>query len=127
MQEKLKVYYDGACHLCSREIDHYRKQKHSDRLHLIDISLSDFDAKAEGLDPKEVQKYFHIKTTNGEVVTGVAAFSQIWQTLEIFKPLEVLYRLPVSHQLMNLGYIVFAKVRPLLPKRNCENGHCQIN
>lgn len=124
-QESLQIYYDGACHLCSKEIEHYRHKDTEKRLHFIDISNPLFDAKAEGLNPQMVQKYFHVKTAAGETLTGVSAFAKIWQTLGIFKTLDRLYRTPGTRQLMDFGYLVFAQIRPLLPKKDCDSGHCQ--
>ncbi len=127
MSAKLKVYYDGACHLCSREIDVYRKKDSSHKLELIDISLDSFNAQKEGLDPEEVNKAFHTKTPDGKVLSGVDAFLAIWEEIKIFPALSALAKNKFSRKFMDLGYITFAKIRPLLPKRkNCDAGNCNI-
>jgi predicted DCC family thiol-disulfide oxidoreductase YuxK len=124
---RLKVYYDGACILCSREIDHYRKKDTEQKIEYVDISAPYFDAAEEGLDPVAVNKYFHVRTKDGDVITGVSAFNAIWEELGVFKLLSIMSKLRYSRKAMDLGYVVFSKVRPWLPKRkDCENGSCQI-
>tara|TARA_B100001248_G_scaffold261761_2_gene254130 strand:+ start:553 stop:933 length:381 start_codon:yes stop_codon:yes gene_type:complete len=125
--EKVAIFYDGACHLCSKEVAHYRKEDKDKRLRLVDISQPDFDAASEGLDPKAVNKYFHVKNKNGEILTGVGAFATIWEELNIFRPLAWMAKNPVTRFFMDAGYKVFAEIRPFLPKKkDCDSGNCQI-
>lgn len=122
----LKVYYDGACHLCSREIDHYKKQMASVPIEFIDVSHSRFDAKAEGVDPYLVNKYFHVRTEQGDLISGVEAFRKIWQILPKYHFLYRLSGFGPLNILMRSGYKVFAEIRPYLPKkvRDCESEFC---
>jgi predicted DCC family thiol-disulfide oxidoreductase YuxK len=124
--QKLKVYYDGACHLCSREVDMYRKKDPAQKLVLIDISNRDFSAEAEGLDTQDVQINFHVKMPDGRILKGVPAFAAIWNELNIMRPLSTLYSWPGIKQLMDRSYTLFTKIRPLLPRRQCEDGTCKI-
>lgn len=120
-KQKLNIYFDGACPLCSREINHYRKKDSENKLNFIDISSSSFDAKAEGLDEKEANKYFHVKTPEGELLTGVPAFAAIWDTLGMWSVLSRFSKSFIGSNLMGLGYSVFAELRPYLPKsESCE-------
>lgn len=125
---EISIFYDGACHLCSREIDHYRKIDAKGKIRFVNIADRSFDIESEGLkNPKLVQKYLHVKYTNGKIVTGVEAFVSIWETLGRFKFLTTLAKTPVSGHFMKLGYQIFAQIRPYLPKkRNCDTGTCQI-
>jgi predicted DCC family thiol-disulfide oxidoreductase YuxK len=61
LTEKFRVYYDGLCPLCSREIEYYRKKDLGAVIDWIDITQDDFDASAEGLDPDKVHQFFHVK------------------------------------------------------------------
>jgi len=122
---ELKLYYDGACHLCSREIENYLKKDPEQKLMPIDISGPDFDAKTEGLDEAKANKYFHVKTKDGRILDGVEAFAAIWDCLEVFKPLSWLAKTSLGGFAMKSVYSVFAEIRPLLPKRKgCET--CKI-
>ena len=121
----LKLYYDGACHLCSREIDTYLKKDEKGILQAVDISSSDFKPELEGLDPQRVHKFFHVKTCDGQVFEGVEAFAAIWDLLGILRPLSWFSKTFVGGFAMRLSYVFFAEVRPYLPKRkNCES--CKI-
>jgi predicted DCC family thiol-disulfide oxidoreductase YuxK len=113
------VYYDGECHVCSREISVYQKADRG-QLKLIDISHPDFKASDHGLDPREVQKYFHVRTEDGRVRKGVDAFVEIWKVLPNYRFLVSIAHFPPVNFLMRLGYEAFAAVRPLLPKRVCR-------
>jgi predicted DCC family thiol-disulfide oxidoreductase YuxK len=124
---QLSVFFDGLCPLCSREIEHYRKLKGSSSIQWVDITRPEFDAVKEGLDPKLVHKFFHVKTQDGEIVAGVDAFIEIWKRLPSLKAWVELSRLPGVKSVMKAGYAVFAQVRPLLPRRSskdCASGTC---
>ena len=128
-ENRLTVYYDGECHLCSREIEHYRKKDTAHRLRLIDISDPHFTAAAAGLDSKAVRRELHVRLPSGELAVGLPAFVAIWDALPGFGPLAKLARLPVINPLLRGGYQLFAAVRPYLPKRQreeCVDGKCAI-
>lgn len=122
------VYYDGLCILCSREIEHYRRQRGSESLLFVDITAPDFDAKAEGLDPFLVHKIMHVRTPEGELRTKVDAFIHIWQNLPRYQKVATIADNPTIKKLLNLGYNAFVRIRPYLPRktRSCEDSpYCE--
>jgi predicted DCC family thiol-disulfide oxidoreductase YuxK len=125
---QVTVYFDGACPLCSREIEHYRHKDHEQRLRFVDISLPAFSAETEGLDPVRVQQVMHVRLPSGALVTGVDAFVEIWKVLPGFAALAKVASLPGIHLGLRVGYRGFAAIRPLLPKRKreCVDGRCAI-
>lgn len=122
----LKVFYDGQCIVCSKEIDVYKRKDIHDRVDFVDISSPLFDASQEGLDPKKVRSVFHVKSSQGRLHTGVDGFVAIWDTLEIFSTLSALAKSVYVRPIFDLGYFAFTKVRPLLPRRQCHDGSCDI-
>lgn len=126
---QLRVYFDGLCPLCSREIELYRRRPGAERICWIDITLPGFDAIQEGLDPKRVHARFHVKATSGEVLEGVDAFVEIWRTLPSLQTLARLASLPGVRPLLRLGYAVFARIRPYLPRKvrslECADDACR--
>ena len=118
-EQKTVVYYDGQCHLCSREINGYRKHANSNRLDFVDIASKQFDPAREGLDAKEVQRILHVKRSDGSLVKGVDAFIEIWRTLGILGWLTFLAEHQPTRILFEGGYAAFARLRPLLPKKVC--------
>ncbi len=124
---KTKVYFDGACHLCSREIEHYRPKAVSGRVEFIDIASPGFSAIAEGLDPVRVNREMHVRDENGELHYGVGAFIQLWKTLPGYSGWARIAEMPGIHQVLQIGYRGFAALRPFLPKRKvagCDTGSC---
>ena len=125
--EKLTVFYDGACHLCHREVVHYKKKDSKSLLNLVDISQTDFNAHDFGLDPEDVQINMHSKSENGEVFKGVDTFIEIWKRIPPFHLLIPIFENHWLRPTINFGYKVFAvHIRPRLPKRKCEDGACEI-
>ena len=124
----LNVYYDGLCMLCSREIEHYKKQKGSDAFIFTDITSQDFDPSKEGVDPTLVHKIMHVKKSNGELRTGVDAFIEIWEHLPRYRKIAALAKKSPLKKALELGYQFFAVVRPYLPRKNndCETSpYCE--
>jgi predicted DCC family thiol-disulfide oxidoreductase YuxK len=125
----LSVYFDGACILCSREIEHYRKIDRAQALRLVDIADPRFKAETEGLDPVRVQKVMHVRKADGTLVTGVDAFREIWLHLPRYAWASRVAGWPGIRSVLEVGYHSFAAIRPWLPKRKrpedeCASGVC---
>jgi predicted DCC family thiol-disulfide oxidoreductase YuxK len=74
--DKDTLYYDGACPLCSAEIEKLAKFADS-RLNLKDIhALNDGEA---GLDKALLLSRLHLQTADGEWITGLSATIRAWQ------------------------------------------------
>lgn len=118
-----KVYFDSLCHLCSREIEHYRRRRGSESLDFIDITRPDFDAAGEGLDPSIVHQQMYVKLHDGSIKTGVDAFIAIWQQLPRYQWAAKVGRMWLVRPALDLGYKLFARLRPFLPRRkaSCSN------
>jgi predicted DCC family thiol-disulfide oxidoreductase YuxK len=130
-KNKIKVYYDGLCRLCSREMDHYRSQAGSENIDFIDICAPGFDPSAEGLDPMKVHKEMHVRRQDGSMATRVDAFTVIWETLPKYRFLVKFARNRQIHSLLDAGYTIFAKVRPWLPRKtlsaDCQSSpYCEM-
>jgi predicted DCC family thiol-disulfide oxidoreductase YuxK len=127
----LTVYFDGLCVLCSREIDHYRKQQGSELIRFVDITHPSFDSSNEGLDPVRVHKVMHVKTGDGQLRTEVDAFISIWEVLPRYHFAARMARLAWLRPVLDAGYHGFARIRPWLPRRDrrgCEQSpYCETN
>lgn len=125
---RVQVYYDGLCQLCSREINHYRNMRGAENLEMIDITGPEFKAEKEGLNPHEVHRSLHVRDREGRVHTGVGAFLCIWQELPAMKPLRTFVAWPILRPFFDRLYAGFARVRPLLPRKACESSpYCEVN
>lgn len=114
---KVKVYYDGLCRLCSREIDHYRRQGGSESMQFVDITSSDFDAVLEGLDPYRVHREMHVRSQDGSLKTGIDAFIEIWEHLPRYRWAADAARRRLLKAALDLIYSAFARLRLLLPRK----------
>ena len=130
-EQKLKVYYDGLCHLCYREIEHYKKLEGSSHIDFIDICGPKFDPISENLDPFAIHKVMHARLPDGTVVTRVKAFTEIWDRIPQYNLFAKLARRPWIYRGLDLGYTAFARIRPYLPKRksasDCSDSpYCEV-
>ena len=107
----ITVFYDGACGLCSKEINHYRKIAPPDVFNWQDITKCDSQLKAEGITLADGLKLLHAKNTDGTIHIGVDAFILIWQQLNRWRILAVLVSIPGVRQIVDFAYRSFANRR----------------
>ena len=125
----LEVFYDGACPLCRREVEHYRRRDRAGRVKWVDIARPEFVAAAVGLDPLRVQQVMHARTADGRVFTEVSAFVRIWEALPA-RPLTRLARwvlkIPGMMWVAGVMYRLFARNRYRLTGR-CTPESCSVD
>jgi predicted DCC family thiol-disulfide oxidoreductase YuxK len=127
----LRVFFDGACPICAREIEHYRHRDRARRLVLVDISAAGFDPAPLGVTLQAFMHELHAIDRCGKVYRGIEAFRAIWQAFPestVYRALAAVVALPVINPLARLGYRWFARVRPRLPGRKaaCAADSCRI-
>jgi predicted DCC family thiol-disulfide oxidoreductase YuxK len=127
----LTVFYDGACIVCSTEIEQYRHKDHAGRLILVDISAPGFKPEPYTIDLQSFMYELHAIDQAGTVYTGIEAFRAIWQAFPsstLFGLLGTLINLPLINPLARLCYRGFAHIRRYLPKKTggCSDGSCRI-
>ncbi len=130
-QNKITVFYDGLCKVCSKEINHYKKQQGADQIEFIDICSDSFDAHALGLDPKKIHKVMHVRRADGSMATRVDAFIEIWKYLPKYRQLVNFANNRVLRVALETGYTLFTVIRPLLPRHNkvnecSDSPYCEI-
>ncbi|MBC7740922.1 MAG: DUF393 domain-containing protein [Bdellovibrionaceae bacterium] len=123
-QIKLKVYYDGLCKVCSKEINHYKRQVGADQIEFIDICSSQFQAAQEGLNPHKIHKIMHVRRSDGTILTRVDAFIEIWKVLPKYNFLAKIANKRFFKMGLEVFYSAFVAVRPLLP-RYANASQCQ--
>ncbi|MBK8097570.1 MAG: DUF393 domain-containing protein [Planctomycetes bacterium] len=123
MQAEFTLLYDSECPFCRREVAWLQRRSAGDRLAAIDIAAPEFDAGRFGLTLADVQARLHGITTDGRIVTGMAAIRAAWRAVGlgwVMAPTGW----PLFRPLADLGYRVFARYRVRLGRwlgRRCQD------
>jgi predicted DCC family thiol-disulfide oxidoreductase YuxK len=110
---RVKVWYDGACPLCLREIALMRRLDRRGRITFVDV--------AEGSDPScpidraQLLARFHAEE-NGVIHDGAAAFAAMWRAIPLLRPLGLAARNQLVLRLLEAAYVRFLTVRPRLQR-----------
>jgi predicted DCC family thiol-disulfide oxidoreductase YuxK len=110
---RVKVWYDGACPLCLREIALMRRLDRRGAITFIDV--------AEGADPScpidraTLLARFHAEE-GGVVHSGAAAFAAMWRAIPLLRPFGLAARNRTVLRLLEAAYLRFLKLRPRLQR-----------
>jgi predicted DCC family thiol-disulfide oxidoreductase YuxK len=73
-----KVYFDGGCPLCRREIGWYRERTPLSPIEWVDVSAAACDPAGD-LCYADAMRVFHVRCADGRLVRGAHAFALLWQ------------------------------------------------
>jgi predicted DCC family thiol-disulfide oxidoreductase YuxK len=111
---KTTVYYDGACPVCVREIGAYRACAGAERIDWVDVAaLGDGAAVAPGLSRTQAMARFHVRTADGALLSGAAAFAALWRVLPAWVRLGRIAAWPPVALVLEAAYRSFLKLRRL--------------
>ncbi len=126
LNKTFEVFFDGACHLCTQEINMLRLMDRKNRLVFTDIADPGFDAVEQtGLTYETLMDAIHGRIEGETLVEGVEVFRQLYGRVG-FASIIWMSRIPGIVQLLNAGYVLFAKNRLKWTGR-CENGLCEVS
>jgi predicted DCC family thiol-disulfide oxidoreductase YuxK len=109
---ELQVYYDGGCPVCSREIGFYRARPGAGQFEWVDVNKDDAEL-GRGLTRTEALARMHVRTRNGELLSGAAAFAAMWRLMPGFKWLGWLLVMPPFGTIAEWSYRGFLLARKL--------------
>jgi predicted DCC family thiol-disulfide oxidoreductase YuxK len=72
------------CPVCRREISTYRRLRGGENIDWVDASRCEEAALSAGLDRASAMRRLHVRRGNGTLVSGAAAFVEIWRQLPTF-------------------------------------------
>jgi predicted DCC family thiol-disulfide oxidoreductase YuxK len=97
--------------MCNAEISHYKNLTHLHPIDWVAISTSEDVINSHGLNKELVLKRIHAINSDGEVISGAAVFSLIWNSLKPYRlvgrVVETLHLIP----LLDFFYKYFAEWR----------------
>lgn len=109
------VYFDGSCALCSAEIGYYRGQDHTGALCFVDVSQAGALTPA-GISKDQAMARLHVRARDGRVLSGAAAFAEIWGRLPKWRWLARAASSPVALMALEMGYRLFLPIRPVISR-----------
>ena len=107
------VYFDGSCPLCRAEIEYCRRNDQAGALCFVDISEASA-VTPEGITKQQAMKRFHVRASDGRVLSGAAAFVEVWTPLPKWRWVARAASLPGAMAALELGYRIFLPVRPFI-------------
>lgn len=110
---RVKVWYDGACPLCLREIALMRRLDRRGRIAFIDVAAGADPACP--IDRAALLARFHAEE-DGVIHSGAAAFAAMWRAIPLLRPFGLAARHPLVLEALEALYLRFLRVRPRLQR-----------
>ncbi len=121
---QVEVFFDGGCPLCRREINMLRRWDKRKRIRFTDIDAPNFRAAELGKTQEDLMAHIQGRLADGTWISGVEVFRQLYSAVGLGW-IVVLTRLPILSQMLDWGYVLFAKNRLRLTGR-CKAGTCSV-
>jgi predicted DCC family thiol-disulfide oxidoreductase YuxK len=109
------IYFDGSCPLCRAEIGYYRRSDQAGAICFVDVSKAGA-ITPHGITQQSAMARFHVRSADGRILSGAAAFVEVWTRLPRWRWAARAAALPGVLPLMELGYRAFLPVRPYLSR-----------
>ncbi|WFS04598.1 thiol-disulfide oxidoreductase DCC family protein [Rhizobium tumorigenes] len=116
----IKIFYDGACGMCSREINHYRKVAPAGVFDWVDVMKDETALQNENVSLADALMELHGKDDNGRMHVGVDAFLLIWRHIPRWRIAAKIASFPPINAALRAIYPIFAKWR------FARLAHCQV-
>lgn len=122
--KKITLFYDAKCSICAAEIEIYRKLDTENKLSYVDISSPLFDPTLVSIPEDRLNKYFNVLLEDGSFAEGVDSFIEVWKRIPKLEVMAKLAAIRPIHSILHISYLLFAEIRPYLPRKKCANGYC---
>ena len=116
----IKVFYDGKCGMCSREIRHYMKISPRETFIWRDIANEPQHLKEINVSQSYALKRLHVIDQDGKIQVGVDAFIAIWSKIPRWRLLAFLCAMPGIKFTLSELYNKFADWK------FARSTHCQM-
>ncbi|NRA56006.1 MAG: DUF393 domain-containing protein [Gammaproteobacteria bacterium] len=104
--DKITVYYDGACPSCIKDRANYQKMAGAaaDNVCWFDITDQEQELRRLGIDPAKALTELHLKTATGQIISELDAYIALMQPVAVLKPVAWLIGLPVIRPILAFCY-----------------------
>ena len=109
------VYFDSARLLCRTEIGYYCRKDQAGGLCFVDICKTS-TVTPEGITRQRAIERFHVRASDGRVLSGAAAFVEVWTRLPKWRWAARGASLPGALIALELGYLIFLPIRPFISR-----------
>ena len=116
----IKVFFDGKCGMCSREIRHYMKISPRETFIWRDIANEPQHLKEINISQSSALKRLHVIDQDGNIQIGVDAFIAIWRKIPRWRFLAFLCAMLGIKLTLGLLYNRFADWK------FARSTHCQM-
>jgi predicted DCC family thiol-disulfide oxidoreductase YuxK len=105
-QNKITVYYDGACPSCVNDRKNYERLASENRRDVIwfDITGKEDALREMGIDPHKALQELHIKDENQNIISEIDAYIILMRKVPVLKPLAWFISLPVIRPMLSKIY-----------------------
>lgn len=79
MSYALRIFFDGRCPLCAREMNQLKRLDTAGKLDLQDIHAYDFAQRFPHINPVAADKILHGETADGQLLLGLDVTCRGWQ------------------------------------------------
>ncbi len=127
-KDNLKIFYDGDCPICEKEMAFLKRRDKKDKISLIDIANPDFNPASVNKTRDQLMSRIHALTPDGTVIEGVEVFRQAYSRVGLGWLLAAT-KLPVIKPIADLFYTWFARNRIRIGEiffGRCTTGSCKI-
>jgi len=116
----IRVFYDGACGLCAKEMNHYQKIAPAGVFDWCDVMKNPHVLDELGISLAQALKVLHAQDAQREIHQGIDAFILMWKQMPRWRVLACCVSLPLVYSMVCWAYSGFAAWRF---KRL---SHCQV-
>jgi predicted DCC family thiol-disulfide oxidoreductase YuxK len=109
------VYFDGSCPLCRAEISYYSRRDLAGDLCFVDVSEPGA-VTPEGVTQQRAMARFHVRASDGRVLSGAAAFVEVWAQLPRWRLAARAAKAPGALAALEFGYRMFLPIRPFVSR-----------
>ena len=111
MAKPVQFYYYGGCPICAREIAFYQARPGGDTVIWVDVTAAAARELGPDLTRAAALARMHVRRPDGTLVSGAAAFAELWRTMPGFKWLGRLLSVPPFGAIAEIGYRGFLLIR----------------